>query len=146
MDVSDRVNSREIFVPNFPRERYSFTEFLTLGIVPSVMYVVEVDNKTDNVLDFNLLEFGSTIGIRHLQQDKGAVPTGGVEFLCIDEGATIVLNGTINIKDRVSFKSCIIDFNDGVLNLAETSSVIFQHSELIGLDRCPFRYQVGFLF
>ena len=146
MDVNDRVNSREIFVPNFPRQRVSFTEFLTLGIVPGVMYVVEVDNKTENILNFNLLEFGSTIGIRHLQQDKDAVPTGGVEFLCIDKGATILLNGTINVTDRVSFNSCIIDFKDGVLNLAETSSVIFQHSELIGLDRCPLRYQVSFFF
>jgi hypothetical protein len=139
VDVSDRVGDGEIFIYNFPRVTLTYTEFTTQGLVPNIMYVVLVDDVTANVLDFNLLEFES---IARVDDDENQI--GGVEFLCTGSGTTIYLNGTIDIKDRVSFNGCIVDFRDGVLNLVESSSVIFQNSQLIGLDRCPGRYQVRY--
>jgi hypothetical protein len=62
----------------------------------------------------------------------------GIEFLGVDEEATLYIEGTHLLQGRVSFKNLDIDFSGG--NLEVEGSLIFQSCNLYGLDRCPERY------
>jgi hypothetical protein len=87
-------------------------------------YVVEISGADS---DTNTLNFGWPYDL------------AGIEFLGIDEEATLYIEGTLLLQGRVSFKNLNIDFVAGTLDVR--GSLIFQSCNLYGLDRCPERYE-----
>lgn len=66
-------------------------------------------------------------------------PYVGVEFLPENEDAILVVDGSIQLQGRASFKDLTISFRNGTMDVG--SSTIFQHCNLIDLQRCPNTFE-----
>ena len=121
-----KKNDKPYKILNYPRVKVpSLDVFKTMTLEEHRMYEVSISgsDKKSNTLDFSFLHESS-----------------GVEFLGVDDDATIYIEGDLMLEGRISFNNLIIDFRLGTLELDPNSSLIFQWCYLEAVDRCPERY------
>lgn len=54
-----------------------------------------------------------------------------------EESCVVNVIGQQYVHGRFSINDAIVDFREGAIDVAESASMILQHSELINTNRCP---------
>ena len=119
-DIADSDSSDDGFtaiVPVWPRVIDNDTNSTTESCGKTI--VIEVEDQRD-------FDFDVHIGC-------------GVEFVGMTENATLNIVGDIQVDGRLSFKKLTVSFSDGAINA--TGPIIFQHSTIVELSRCPTLFQ-----
>ena len=83
-------------------------------------------------LDFNI---GEGVGVELIGNKTLSNSTDDQDL------SSLAVVGNVNVLGRLSIKSLQVDFKEGLIDIHQGGSLIFQSSQLIGMRRCPLGFK-----